>query len=420
MIPENETRRNVAGDIVPEDWKQNIIVIWIGQAFSIVSSSAAGFAAMWYITETTGSPLMLSLGAIFVLLPMGILSPFGGIIADRYDRKKVIMISDLSVGVISIILGLVVLFGVISLPLLLVVLMTRSCAQAFHSPAMTSLMPLMVPEKHLVRINALDQALVSASAICGPVIGIFLYTAIGFEAVLFLDAICAIIACICLAIRKAPKTGNGVTDGKTAMSELKDGLQYIKTDRGLFQLFVVCTIIMIVSMPVGSLFPMMTYDVFSGTGYQASLIEAIWGVGMLIGSLVLVVWGGFNRLMIIVFVSGLGVGITTMLCGLLQESQFNTFVILTGIMAFAMSLFAGPIMPIMQKRVPQEKMGRIMGLYITLATLASPIGLVFAGIFAEKIGISMWFFISGAALCIVVAVAIFFKDLRQLDNFTNL
>ena len=416
MDPDNSDKLNVAGTEVFADWKKSIIVIWTGQAFSIISSSAAGFAAMWYITETTGSALYLSLGAIFVLLPMGLLSPFGGIVADRYDRKKVIVLSDMSIGVISVILGMIILFGKISLPLLLIVLMARSCMQAFHTPAMTALMPLMVPEKQLVRINALDQALFSASAICGPVIGIFLYTSIGFEAVLFLDGICAIIACACLAVRKAPKTGNGVIEGQSAMGELKEGLLYIKTDRGLLKLFVVCTLAMVVSMPVGSLFPLMTYDVFSGTGYQASLVEAIWGVGMLIGSIILLIWGGIERLMIIVFVAGLGVGISILLCGLLNGSQFIIFVILTWFMAFAMSLFSGPIMPIMQKRVPQEKMGRIMGLYVTLATLASPIGLVFAGIFAEKVGISLWFFISGFALCVLIGIAAMSKDLRLLDR----
>ena len=416
MTSDNSEKLNVVGEEVPADWKKTIAVIWTGQAFSILSSAAASFAAMWYITETTGSALSLSLGAIFTLLPMGLLSPLGGVVADRYDRKKVIIVSDMAVGVISVILGLIVLFGQVSLPLLFLVLAVRSCAQAFHSPAMTALMPLMVPEKQLVRINALDQSLVSVSAIAGPVLGIFLYTAIGFEAVLFLDALCAVIACICLALIVTPRTGNGITEGKNAWGELKEGISYIRADKGLLQLFVVVTILMIVSMPVGSLFPLMTYDVFNGTGYQASLIEAVWGVGMLVGSVLLLVFGGVKRLMILVFVSGMGVGITVMLCGLLNESQFVIFVILTWIMAFAMSLFSGPIMPIMQKRIPPEKMGRIMGLYITLATLASPIGLVIAGVFAEKTGISMWFLISGAALCLLMGIAAFFKDLRRLDQ----
>ena len=416
MSPDNSDKLNVAGEEVLADWKKSIVVIWTGQAFSIVSSSAAGFAAMWYITETTGSALYLSLGAIFVLLPMGLLSPLGGIVADRYDRKKVIILSDMTIGVVSVILGLIVLFGKISLPLLLIVLMARSCAQAFHTPAMSALMPLMVPEKQLVRINALDQSLFSGSAIGGPVIGIFLYTTMGFEAVLFLDGLCALIACVCLAIREAPTTGNGVKEGQSALGELKEGISHIRSDKGLLRLFVMCTLAMVVSMPVGSLFPLMTFDVFSGTGYQASLIEAVWGVGMLVGSLVLLVWGGIERLMIIVFLAGLGVGITILLCGLLSESQFILFVILSWLMAFAMSLFSGPIMPIMQKRIPQEKMGRIMGLYITLATLASPVGLVFAGIFAEKVGISLWFFISGVALCVIIGISSMSKDLRMLDR----
>jgi DHA3 family macrolide efflux protein-like MFS transporter len=101
---------------------------------------------MWYITETTASPLFLALASIAALLPVGLLSPFGGVAADRFDRKKVMIVSDGAVGIISLALAVIVLIGQVNLPLLLFVLAARSAAQAFHAPAMTALMPLMVPE----------------------------------------------------------------------------------------------------------------------------------------------------------------------------------------------------------------------------------------------------------------------------------
>jgi DHA3 family macrolide efflux protein-like MFS transporter len=403
------------GRELPSNWKAVIAVIWSGQAFSILSTIAASFAAMWYITETTASPLFLAFASIAVLLPVGLLSPFGGVIADRFDRRKVMVVSDGAVGAVSLALAVVVLFGQVSIPLLLLVLAVRSAAQAFHAPAMTALMPLMVPAHSLVRINSLDQLLVSVASMGGPVLGIFLYTTIGFEAVLFLDALGAAFACGCLMLAPVPATRVEGGGAQKAGASLLEGLRFVRSDRGLLGLLGLCTCAMLLFMPLGSLYPLMTYDIFGGNGYHASLVEAISGIGLVAGSLLLLIWGGGRRLVPVVLIAGVVIGLAVAGCGLLNPHQFVWFVVLTGVMAAGMGAFNAPILPLIQKRVPQEIMGRVTSLYITISTLVSPIGLLVAGFGAEVVSITRWFFFTGILLCLLPLVASRFKHIRALD-----
>ena len=97
---------SAAGRELPKRWLAIIATIWGGQAASMITSYAAGYAVVWYITETTGSAIMLAAAAICAYLPQGLLSPFGGVIADKHNRKTVMIVADLSVGIVSLGLGL--------------------------------------------------------------------------------------------------------------------------------------------------------------------------------------------------------------------------------------------------------------------------------------------------------------------------
>ena len=168
---------NANGRPLPAHWKRAIAIIWSGQAVSILATCAATFAVLWYVTTTTDSAFVLSLAGVAALLPTALLSPFGGVMADRFNRKHVMIWSDGLAGLFSLALAALVALGICDVWILLLLLVVRSTAQAFHSISLVALMPELVPERDMVRINTLDQTLSSISAIAGPVLGIALYTA---------------------------------------------------------------------------------------------------------------------------------------------------------------------------------------------------------------------------------------------------
>ncbi|MDR1237341.1 MAG: MFS transporter [Propionibacteriaceae bacterium] len=405
-----------SGSPLPANWLAVIAFIWGGQAMSIITSYAAGYAAIWYITETTGSAMMLSIAAIVSVLPTGLLSPFGGVLADRFNRRTIMLVSDASVGLLSAVLGVIIWLGQTNLPIIMVVLGARAIAQAFHSPAMTAAMPMLVPDKHLLRINSLSQLLWSVAGIGSPVLGIFLYTTMGLEAVMFLDAGGAVLACVGLILVSIPTVRDADMDGKHILANMADGFRAIQRNRGLFTLMGICTVAMIIYLPFGSLFPLMVQQHFHGDGYMAAMSEATFAVAMLIGSLVLMAWGGGRRHVVLVILAGFISGLVGLFSGMLTSDMFWIFLVLTAIWGFVVAFYGGPLMTIIQRNSSNEKMGRVMGLFNAVSLLASPIGLAIAGVVAEGTGIARWYLISGVLLCGISVVGLFFPAVMALDR----
>lgn len=235
---DNPRAMRAAGLPLQRNWLSIIAVIWAGQAVSMVTSYAAGYAVVWYVTESTGSALVLSVMTIAVMFPVGLVSPFGGIVADKHNRKVIMIAADGAIGVVSLVAGFLVLAGDVSLPLLLAVCIARAVGQAFHSPAMMATMPMLVPDKHLLRINTLDQLLTSVASIGAPAFGIFLYTTLGFSSVMFLDFAGACAAILGLALAKVPTVVDPSAEKQHVLANLRDGWHAVSKTRGLVLLWV--------------------------------------------------------------------------------------------------------------------------------------------------------------------------------------
>lgn len=407
---------SAAGLPLAKNWLAIISFIWAGQAASMITSFAAGYAIVWYVTESTGSALALAAMNLCAMLPIGLLSPFGGIVADKHNRKLIMIVADGAVGLISLAAGLLILAGDVSFPLLLALCIARSVGQAFHSPAMMAAMPMLVPDKHLLRINTLDQLLASIASIGAPAFGIFLYTTLGFAAVMFLDFLGACVAVLGLLLAKVPTVVDPAAAQQHVGANLRDGWRAVAKTRGLLLLIGGVTLGMFIFGPLSALCPLMTYDYFQGDGYMAALGEAAFGIGMLVGSSILMVWGGGKRLAGLIAVAAAIVGAATAACGLLPSSAFPAFVVLMGVMAVACAWFNGPLLTLMQRHVPDEKMGRAMGLFFALTGLSAPLGVAVGGALAESIGIAPFFLIDGLA-CLALGLVLYLpRSVRALDK----
>jgi DHA3 family macrolide efflux protein-like MFS transporter len=393
-----------------------IVVIWGGQAFSIVTSFAASYAAIWYITEATGSAMWLSIAALASVLPTGLLSPFGGVLADRFNRRNMMLIADAAVGAASAVLGWIILVGEPSLGLILVIFAVRAAAQAFHTPAMMAAMPLLVPGKHLLRINSVSSMLFSAAGIGAPALGILFYESIGFHWVMFLDAGGAAIACLGLALARIPTVRDQSMDGQRVLANLAGGFREIRHTRGLYALMAICVGVLVVLLPVGALFPLLVYQHFDGTGYMAAITEAVWGLASLIGSGALLAWGGGRHHVRLVIFAGAGVGVTAAISGALPPTGFWWFLVMTGAMGLIAPFFNGPLQTVIQRHTPEEKLGRVMGLFSSAMSLASPIGLAISGVAAEQTGIAPWFLISGCVMAALSLIPLALPGVLALDR----
>lgn len=424
--PNDTQLMSASGRPLPKRWFAIIATIWSGQAVSMLTSYAAGFAAVWYVTETTLSAWMLSLLTICAFLPQGLLSPFGGVIADKFNRRTVMMVADLTVGIISLILGIAILLGQASVGLIMFMVIARSAGQAFHGPAMMAAMPMLVPEKHLMRINTLDQLLMSICSIGAPAFGILLYTTIGFHSVMFLDFGGALIAVAALFLVKIPTVRDESSEGQHVLHNLADGWRALASTRGLVVLILGITLGMMMFGPISAFFPLMTADYFSGDGWMASLVEGVFGAGMIVGSGILMAWGGGKHLARLIAIAAFVTGIITAACGLLSPDMFVVFVVLSGLMAITCSWFNAPMITLVQRNTSEEKMGRALGFVTALIGVASPLGVAIGGVLAEGFNIGSFhfdgfgvvpmFLYCGVAMAILGVVIYAFKSVRSLDG----
>lgn len=415
-ITQPQQEYSAQGVPIPLHWQRIVVAVWSGQAISLLTSGAAGYALIWYLTETTASPMILALSTLMYFLPMGLLGPFAGAIVDRFNRKHVMIVADLGIAAAAVVMAVVIIAGFTSVPLVLAMLLVRSIGTAFHSPAMMAVMPLLVPDRHLVRITSLDQGLAGITNIVAPALGIFFYTAFGLQIALFADAFGALIACGLLALVTIPDVHMASEDRTGILHEMVDGVNEVHEHRGLGLLFVFMALGIIAFMPMASLFPLMTYTHFGGDGYDAALVEAIWGIGFVVGSIVLGIWGGGKRLLMLIMVSILVQGALTFVLGLMPQDGFVLFAALCLPLAIAGAFFNGPINAIIARKIKPEKLGRVMALMGTVMSLSAPIGLMIAGPIAEFTGVPFWFLASGAGLVAIPIIAMLFPSIRALDR----
>ena len=130
---------------VTTNWKRNFFTIWTGQAFSQFSSSVLQFAIVWYLTDQTGSAMVLTIAMMMGFLPQGVLGPFIGVFIDRYSRKRIMIISDLLISAASFAMVAAGWMGALTTELILVVLLLRSVGAAFHTPCLQAVTPQIVP-----------------------------------------------------------------------------------------------------------------------------------------------------------------------------------------------------------------------------------------------------------------------------------
>ncbi|MHA1648485.1 MAG: MFS transporter, partial [Promethearchaeota archaeon] len=163
------------------------LFFWGGQIFSILGSAVVQFAIIWWIVDTTESEIMLSISSTISLIPQLLVMSFAGVFADLWDRKNTIIIADLLQTLTT--LGIIISFAVGFKNIWLIIAMNalRGVFQAFHSPASNAIIPLMVPQDKLSRINGIRNLSNGLIFIIGPVVAASLMAIFSVEQILWLD-----------------------------------------------------------------------------------------------------------------------------------------------------------------------------------------------------------------------------------------
>lgn len=402
-------------------WKKKFIIIWSGQLFSILSSSIAQFAIVLWISLETGSAEVLSFATIAALLPQVVLGPFAGVFVDRWSRKWTMILADSFVALCSGIIALLFYLDIIEIWQIYLLLMLRSIGSAFHAPAMKSSIPLLAPEKELIRISSINQTIQALCNICGPVLGAALIVSTNMSVVMLLDVVGAAIACTTLMFVFIPNPEKTETETETettnnVLREMKDGFQAIRNNRGLKWVIITEVIITFFIMPIVALIPLMTLKNFSGTAYQVSLVELLFGSGALMGGILLGIWNPRIRKVVMINISYIIIGVAIFVSGILPPSAFIIYAMFAVVQGISMPFYSGPFTALLQTQIEVSFLGRVFSLFDSISLLPSILGLLATGFIADAIGIANVFVICGIAIVITGTIAFFIPSIMNLEK----
>lgn len=361
--------------------------------------------------------MVLSIASLVGFLPYAVFGPVIGVLVDRYDRKKIMIGADLIIAAAGAVQAIIALYMELPVWMVMAVLFVRSIGAAFHSPALSAVTPLLVPEEQLTKCAGYSQSLQSVSYILSPAAAAFLYTVWELNAIIAIDVLGAVIACITVGLVRIPRLRPEQQSlNQNFMQEMKEGLAVLKQNKGLFALLLIGTAYMFVYMPINALYPLISMEYFSGTPMHVSVTEIAYASGMLAGGLLLGLFGGFKKRTLLITASIFMMGASLAIAGLLPPSGFVIFVVCCAIMGLSVPFYSGVQTALFQEKIKPEYLGRVFSLTGSIMSLAMPVGLILSGFFADKIGVNHWFLISGILIIGIAVICPMVNEVRKLDS----
>ena len=351
---------------------QTFFIVWVGQVVSLLGTKLTEFALGFWILERTyqdtGTITQFALTILFMYLPKVIISPFAGVLIDRWNRRSAMIMSDLGTGLVTIIILALVGTDNLAVWHIYLALIVSSSLNAFQQPAYTAAISQLVPPDNLSRANGMVQASFAIAKIASPAIAGLLLKYLGLKTVLCIDVVTFSIAILTLISVKFPdfkrytRSRRKVKVVDRVIADTIAGWNYIVLRPGLVRL--VCFIAIsyfTMGMLEVVLWPLLYQP---GSTEQLGFVLSVGGCGMLVGSVLMSVWSGpKNRVKAIICFVGFQ-GLIVLIGGL----KISPVVLAFGIFGY---LFSQPIIvscnqAIWQTKVPSRLQGRVFALQQTL------------------------------------------------------
>lgn len=386
-----------------DNWQPRFFLIWGGQALSLIGSALTQFVLLWWITQATGSATALATAGIAALLPQAILSPLGGVLADRWSRRLLMIVADAITALCMLVLVALFAMGTIQLWHIYTLMALRSAMQAFQMPAASASTAMLVPAEKLGQVAGYNQALQGIMTIAAAPLGALALSVMPMQGALLIDVATAILGITPLFFFAIPQTRTATHGTTTLLTELRVGISYVKGQRGLAMLVALTGLVVLTIVPMFSLTPLLVKTHFGGGINAVALMEGLSGVGIIIGGIAGAMWPLFRRRIVAVLVYLAISCFTIALTALAPSHWFWLAVVWWFISGITYATGNAPMMTIIQLTVPNQLQGRVFALLNTVMAFAAPLGLLIAGPLGETIGVRGLFVLGGtlsALLCL--------------------
>jgi len=359
-------------------------IVWFGQLISFIGSGMTSFALGVWVYQTTTSITQFALISLCIVLPSVVLGPLAGALVDRWDRRQVMILSDVggSLSILSVILLLLVdrLETWHVYPVVFIV----GIFDTFRWPALTAATTQLVPKEKFGRASGMLQIVQAGTVLISPLVAGLLIGTVGLQGVVLIDFTTFLFAIVTLLFVHIPRpttTAEGLAGKGSLMHETVYGWKYITARAGLFSLMVYFSIANFTMQMSEVLFTPLFLSFASPVALGTAM--SLGGIGYLLGSVVMSAWGGTKRRIPIVIGSLFLLGLFMALIGLRTSIPLITFSIF--MLTFFLPIGAGSSQAIWQSKVAPDLQGRVFAIRQAIVLATPPIAYLIAGPLADKV-----------------------------------
>ena len=387
-----------------QGWKIKTILFLVSQGITLFGSSIVQFALVWYITLETSSGVWVSALTLCAFVPQFLISFVSGVWADRYNKKYLIIASDILIALAT--LSLALLFPLFETKpamyvSLLIVSLVRSLGTGIQVPAVSAMIPHLVEPQYLMRFNALYATLTSLIQFASPFAAGAFLTFSTLRSSLFLDVTTAVVgssllAALSLVHQKKPKRGMSV------FSEIKEGSRYAFENRWIGKMLVFYGIFIILVIPAGFLATLFVARFYKQSYAYMTLVEVVGFAGMSLGGLLMSFWGGYKNQVKTLLLGMSAFGILAIGMGLIDS--FIVYLSLMVSYGVALTIVQTATITLLQQRPDESVQGRIFAFQNIMYSGALPLGMMLFGPLSDVVSLRLLMASSGVLLLFLVLV----------------
>lgn len=379
-------------------WQKRVLMFFVSQSITLFGSTLVQMALVWYATMQTASGRWVAAFSVCSYLPQFLMAFVGGVWADRYSHKRLIIAADAVIaGLTLAMVGLMPLFTSEAklLATLLVLSLLRAVAAGVQTPAVNAVVPQMVPKHALLRVNGINASMQAVVNFAAPAAAGAVMAFGSLRAILMIDVVTAAAGISLLAVLALPKRQTEKEDTALWRSMLT-GVKAAFSKRDLRQLLLGYGAFTFFCVPAGFLAGLYVRRTFGASYWILTVVELVGFAGMLGGGVLMSIWGGFqNRwrtLMVSLFIFGgcaVWMGVVT---------QFTVYLAVMVLYGIAMTSVQTVITTLLQEQAPPRLQGRILGLQNSMYAGALPFGMAVFGPLADHCPLSLLMVFSGLAV----------------------
>ena len=382
-------------------WKRKTILFLISQCITLFGSMIVQMSIIWYVTLKTSSGGWVAAFTICSYLPQFLISFFAGVWADRYSRKKLIILADGVITVATLVMFLVmpmISSDSILLSALLAVSIIRSVGAGIQTPAVNAVIPQLVPEEYLMKYNGLNATVQSIVQFAAPAVAGAVLSIGTFRATLFIDILTALVGIGLLSCVLLPKQ-EASNENVSILSEIKAGIRYSFSDKLIGKILIVYGLYILLCVPAGFMAALLVSRVYGDVYWYLTALELVGFAGMALGGVLMGVWGGFKS-RIKTFALGLFV-LSLMTIGMGVSPYFILYLVLMFVYSIALTMIQTATTTIIQEKADSSMQGRVFGLMGAMYSGFLPVGMAIFGPLADVMPLQWIIVGSGIALVLV-------------------